>query len=110
MDNVKDDLYYVSKIKTDLVFIIEHTKGMTKEDLEENEVLLDSIMFRIIQIAENNSKLSSGFQEQHPGVPWLAIKGMRNRIVHQYGSVDLAIVYDVVVNGIPEMYRKLESL
>ena len=34
MDNVKDDLYYVSKIKTDLLFIIEHTKGMTKEDLK----------------------------------------------------------------------------
>ena len=48
----------------------------------------DSIMFRIIQIAENNNKLSDDFKNRFKNVPWLAIKGMRNKIVHNYGVVD----------------------
>ena len=110
MDNVKDDRYYVGKIKTDLEFLIEHTKGKTKKEIEEDEVLIDSIMFRIIQISENNGKLSDRFKAEHSDVPWLAVKGMRNRIVHDYGYVDFSIVYDTVVHGIPEMYEKLKDL
>ncbi len=110
MDNVKNDRYYLDKIIFDLKFIIEHTSGKNKSEIEEDEVLLDSIMFRIIQIAENNNKLTSEFKEKHNAIPWLAIKGMRNRIVHEYGEMNISIVYDVVKNGIPDMYAKLTKI
>ncbi len=110
MDNVKNDHYYVEKIKADLKFVIEHTAGKTKEEIEADELLIDSIMFRIIQISENNGKLTEQFKTAHADVPWLAIKGMRNRIVHEYGYVDLTFVYDTVIHGIPEMYEKLENI
>ncbi len=54
MDNKKDNKYYVKKIVTDLAFIIKHTNGLTQADLDRNEILLDSVMFRLIQISENN--------------------------------------------------------
>ena len=38
------------------------------------------------------------------------MKGMRNRIVHEYGNVDLAVVYDTVKNDIPELLCKLEEI
>lgn len=107
MDNTKDDNYYLEKMISDLKFIIEQTKGKTKEEIEENVLLIDSIMFRIIQVAENNSRLSEGFKIRHSEIPWMAIKGMRNRIVHNYGVVNMSIVHDTVTRGIPEMYRKL---
>lgn len=107
MDNRKNDRYYLKKIVTDLAFIISHTNGLSQKDLEENDLLIDSIMFRIIQIAENNNKLTDAFKKAHSDVPWIAIKGMRNKIVHDYGDMDITIVYDTVSNGIPEMYEKL---
>ena len=110
MDNKKGDRYYLEKIISDLEFMIDHTKGKTKEEIESDELLIDSIMFRIIQISENNNRLSDQFKEAHKDVPWLAVKGMRNRIVHDYGYVDLTVVYDTVINGIPDMYEKLKSI
>ena len=53
---------------------------------------------------------NDAFYLEHKDVPWLAIKGMRNRIVHDYGYVDLTIVYDTVIRGIPEMYAKLKEI
>lgn len=106
MDN-KDDLYYLNKIIDDLKFIINHTKGLTIEDMMGNELLVDSIMFRIIQISENNNHLSNNFKANNTKIPWASVKGMRNKIVHDYGIINYEMVYDTVCNQIPEMLKIL---
>ncbi|MBQ3728356.1 MAG: DUF86 domain-containing protein [Spirochaetales bacterium] len=50
------------------------------------------------------------FKSEHEEVPWVAIRGMRNRIVHAYGHVDMSFVYDTVAHGIPEMYSRIKEL
>lgn len=110
MDNIKNDRYYLDKILEDLAFMIKHTEGITQNEMEENPLLLDSIMFRLVQVSENSDRLTTEFRQEYKKVPWKAIKGMRNRIVHDYGVVDLSIVYDTVVNGIPEMYKILSKV
>ena len=110
MDNTKNNQYYVDKILTDLKFVIDHTQGKTQQQIEGDDLLVDSIMFRVIQIAENSMKLDEEFQMKNSHIPWRAIRGMRNMIVHNYGAVDLAIVYDTVANSIPELYKMLSTV
>ncbi len=110
MDNVKDDVYYAKKIVVDMQFLIANTKGQTIEQISKNEILLDSIMFRLIQISENTTKLSENFKRRNNEIPWSAIKGLRNRIVHDYGNVDYGIIYETVIDEIPyclEMILKI---
>ena len=110
MDNVKDNNYYLKKIVKDLGFLIAHTSGISKEKLEQDEVLQDCIMFRLIQVSENSVRLTEDFKLRYSEVPWQAIKGMRNRIVHEYGNVDLAIVFDTVTKDVPKLYEALAQL
>ena len=110
MDNKKDNRYYIGKIITDLAFIIEHTKNFTQEELKDNEVLVDSIMFRLIQVAENSDKLADEFKKLYSAIQWRAMKGMRNKIVHEYGNVDLTVIYDTVKNDIPKMLIQLRKI
>lgn len=110
MDNVKDDLYYIHKIIGDLEIIIANTKGVTQSGLETNTILCDSVLFRIIQISENGAKLTDSFRLQHPDIPWRAIRSMRNRIVHDYGEVDLEVVYDTISHDIPDLLKKLINM
>lgn len=110
MDNRKDNQYYVKKIITDLEFIIEHTEKLTQTDLEDNEILIDSVMFRLIQISENSDKLTDEFKAHYVSIPWRAMKGMRNRIVHEYGNVDLTVIYNTVKNDIPTLLCELKKL
>lgn len=107
MENNKNDKYYLDKIIADLKFIIEQTRGKRIEEIENNPLLVDSIMFRIIQISENNNHLSNNFKEEHNEIAWTSIRGMRNRIVHDYGVVNMEIVYNSVTKFIPEMYEQL---
>lgn len=110
MDNKKTDLYYLEKIITDLSFIIAHTEGLTQEELTKNEILVDSVMFRLIQVSENSDKLTDTFKARCKTIPWRAIKGLRNRIVHEYGNVDLTVVYDTVHDDIPALLNDLIKL
>ena len=110
MDNIKNDKYYVDKIIEDLRFIIKHMDRVDLEELNKNEVLLDSMLFRLIQLSENAKKLSDGFKEDNSMVPWTAIYGLRNRIVHDYGNVELSIVYDTLINDVPELLEVIEKL
>ena len=109
MDNVKDNKYYIQKILKDINFLIEKTKGKSLKDIELDEVLCDSIHFRLIQISENSAKLTDEFKYAHREIPWQAIKGMRNRIVHEYGDVKLDIVYQTVTRDIPDLLQLLEN-
>ena len=110
MDNIKNDIYYVKKLLKDIGFILETTRNLTLAELEKNEILCDSVLFRLIQISENSVQLTPAFKEAHKDIPWQAIKGMRNRIVHEYGEVELDIVYQTITEDIPEIYKKLEVL
>ena len=107
---MKTDSYYIQKITTDLAFLVAHTDGLSQEQLEEQEILLDSVMFRLIQVSENSDKLSENFKLQHSEIPWRAMKGLRNRIGHEYGAVDITVVYDTMIKDIPELLHTLESL
>ena len=110
MDNSKDDNYYLDKIFVELEFIIEYTKNKTLDDLRNDKSFLRAIMFSFIQISENNEKLSTQFKENHKEISWKAMKGMRNMIVHNYGKVDLKIVYNTIKVSIPEFEKQLKNI
>ena len=54
-----------------MAFIIKHTDGLTLEELEANEILLDYVTFQLIQISENSDTLTDNFHsisQQYPMV------------------------------------------
>jgi uncharacterized protein with HEPN domain len=99
----KNDQYYVEKIIKDIDFIIKHTHGMTKEVLEVNEVLIDSILFRFIQISESMKRLSDDFRIRHAEISWVSVIGLRNKIVHEYGDVRLDVIYQTIQVDLPKL-------
>ena len=110
MDNVKNNAYYLNKMLTDIRFLISKTQGISLSDLEKNEVLCDSVCFRLIQISENSSKVTQEYKDIHKELPWYQIKGLRNKIVHDYGSVDMNIIYETITKDIPSLCDMLENL
>ena len=79
------------------------------EELNKNEVLLDSMLFRMIQLSENARKLSDTYKDNNRNIPWNAIYGLRNRIVHDYGNVDLNVVFETLKNDIPELLAMISK-
>ncbi len=97
----------MAKIKDDLEFIMNIMSNLSQQEFAIQEILIDSMMFRLIQVAENNERLSAKFKNENKDIPWHAIKGMRNRIVHDYGCIDLTMVYNTLIKAVPLLYERI---
>lgn len=107
MDNIKDDTYYLEKMKTNFERIKHVMKNTSYDDYINNLDLQEITMFNLIQISENVNKISLNFKNSNNSIPWSDIYGLRNRIVHDYGNVVLDVVYQTLRKDIPDLYKKL---
>lgn len=109
MDNVKKDEYYIQKMIADIEKVIEHMESISYEEFCENEVLQDCVMFRFVQLSENAKKISDEFKKRTQ-ISWPMIYAIRNRIVHEYGTVSLDIIYNTIFTDFPPLLRLLKKL
>ncbi len=66
---------------------------------------------RLIEIiGEAATRISPTLQTAHSDIPWAAITGMRNRLVHAYFTVDLDRVWETVTISIPALIVQLEAI
>ena len=68
----------------------------------------DAVLRRFEIIGEAASHLSPESQTLFPGIPFRAMRGMRNIIAHDYGEVDLELVWQTAVADLPRLIAALE--
>lgn len=61
----------------------------------------------VTELQETLSRLPASYQEGHQNVEWSLIRGMRNRVVHEYQDIDDEAVWKVIDFEIPHMMRTL---
>jgi uncharacterized protein with HEPN domain len=69
-----------------------------------------AVLHELLVPGEAAKRLSAEFREEHPDVPWKAIAGMRDRLLHGYDDVDLELVWKTVDEDLPALVRRLEEL
>ena len=89
--------------------ITQYTAQCSKDEFFDNIQLQDSVIRRLLVIAEAARRVSETRRETLPNIPWQEINGMRNRLVHEYDDINLNIVWDVVQQEIPILIRELKS-
>ena len=61
-------------------------------------------------IGEAANKVSEDIRLVNADIPWMAIVGMRNRLIHAYFDVDTDMVWETVQVEIPDLLTKLTGL
>ena len=103
----KDDNYYLQKALEEANLMLEYAEGISIEKLGKDQKTLDAIVFRMIQMSEHMDKVSEAFKNSHSNIKWINIKGFRNRLVHDYGNVDLRFVFNAIKKDIPNLRQAL---
>lgn len=106
----RDNYYYINKIIENIDFILRITKDMTYKEFFNDEVVNSAVGFKLIQISENINKLDEDFKKSYPNIEWVKIKGLRNRIVHDYGHVELDIIYDTIIKNLSDLKSTFENV
>lgn len=89
--------------------IMEYTKEMNYEDFISNKLVSDAVMQNITVIGEASNRLSEDIKNEIPDISWQEIRGMRNRIIHDYFGIDYIIVWEVITADLPDFKNKIET-
>ncbi len=90
--------------------IARFTSGRRRVDLDSDLMLLFAIVRAIEIIGEAASKVSDETRSTAPSIPWRAVVGMRNRVIHAYFDIDADIVWNAAVDEIPALLTNLRAL
>lgn len=81
-----------------------HYFGASEESFRENCIFRNSVSMCLLQIGELARKLSPEFVAEHPEQPWYKMRGMRNVVAHEYGTIDFETLWNTVTKNIPSLF------
>ena len=76
----------------------------------ESHLVQDAVVRNLQTLAESTQRLSEEIKDNERGVPWRAIAGFRNILVHGYLGIDLEVVWSVVEKDLPELSSAIERM
>ena len=92
----------------DILREIKAIQSLSLRTFEEFESDLSgqrAVMYSLIIMGEAANQVSPGFQDEHSEIPWSAMIGTRNVVVHGYDQVKLHIVWEIVQRDLSDLQR-----
>ena len=90
--------------------IENYTKEIEFEKFISNSMLIDAVVRNIEIIGEASTKIPEEIKIKYAEMPWIQLKGIRNRIVHDYFGVDVNIIWEIIQKDIYELKQKVETV
>jgi uncharacterized protein with HEPN domain len=87
-----------------------YTAGMSLAQFMLDDKTQDSVIRNLEIIGEATKLLTPELRTQHPHIPWRAMAGMRDRLIHDYFGVNLDIVWQVVTKELPTVYTQIQAI
>jgi uncharacterized protein with HEPN domain len=100
----------ISKIIKHIDKINGYIAGLSRNDFLTDTKLVEACVFNLLQIGELAWRLTDEFRTAHPEIPWVKIRGLRHRIVHDYEGVKLEIIWDITSLDLPPLRAQLAGL
>jgi len=88
----------------------ELLRGRTRDDLDSERVLGLALVRLLEIVGEAANRVPAEDRSRYPRIPWFAIVGLRNRLVHGYDEVDLDVLWRIVVDDLPPLIVALDSV
>lgn len=92
---------------------IHFVDGMSYADFQEDTKTQRAVTMNLVILAEAAAKIEERFPEfagAHPEIAWTAIRGMRNRIVHEYFILNFETIWTTIEAELPRLIRQVESV
>lgn len=81
--------------------------------LEQDRMVQDAIVRTLAVIGEAVTRLQKEAPEfitAHPEVPWSLMRGMRNKIIHDYFEVAWDVVWNTVQGDLPALRQQIAAI
>lgn len=101
---------YIRDILQCIKHIGKYTSNLSFDEFSSNFMMIEACLYNIQVIGEAVSKLPEDVRINNPQIPWMLIKGMRNRLIHDYIGTDLQVMWNIIINELPAFEENLQII
>lgn len=105
----KDVSVYLLHIR-DAIECIERYTTDGRERFLAEQMVQDAVIYNLAIIGEAVKKLPKTFRDAHRAVPWKRIAGLRDVVIHDYDSTEIATIWRVVKKDVPELRKAVQGM
>ena len=69
-----------------------------------------AVLHQFLVIGEAVKRLPDDFRAAHPAVPWRAMAGLRDVLIHAYDAIDDALVWRALTRDLPKALEHIQAL
>jgi uncharacterized protein with HEPN domain len=103
----KAPIEFLKHIADECAYLLSVSKGLSKDAFVDNETLKRAVVRSLEIIGEASKKIPADFKVKWGSIEWKNMAGMRDRLIHDYIGVNYSIVWDVLVNKIPQLNSQI---
>jgi uncharacterized protein with HEPN domain len=110
-ERIEDYLQHIAEAIARAASYLEPLVSM--EAFEKNPQAQDVVIRNIEIIGEAAAKIQQQapeFVKAHPELPWFQMRGMRNKVIHDYFNVELPVVWSTVKDDLPKLEQQIGRL
>jgi uncharacterized protein with HEPN domain len=89
--------------------IQDYMKNVPFDEFWHNSEKRDAVALRISVLGESAHKIDKATEFALPKIPFKELRGLRNRIAHDYGAVDFKIVWEITRKDIKPLIAALKA-
>jgi len=104
---------YLAKIQEAADVIMSYVENLDYESFKSDLKTQDAVMMRLVSIGELVNHLiehDTNFMNDNPQIPWNAIRGLRNKIAHDYFGIDSRMLFETARTSIPQLAAIMPEL
>ncbi len=106
----RNDVELIQDIFESINRIIPYTENINYEQFKKDLKTQDAVVRNIEIMGEAVKSLSEKIKSQHSEIPWKNIAGTRDKLIHDYFGVNIDIIWNIVLNEIPNLQLKIEKI
>ena len=89
---------------------LELSAGRSRTEIQGDELRYLALARLLEILGEAASRVPQEVRARHTEVPWKAVVGLRNVLIHGYDSIDDDIIWRVLSKDLPELVPALERV
>ncbi len=90
--------------------VAAYTHGLDQAAVAADERTYDAVLRNLEVIGEAATHVPDAVRSAHADIPWRAVIGARNRIIHGYLDIDDDAVWTIVREYVPNLARQLRAV
>ena len=90
--------------------IQQYTKSMTFKEFSRNQLVIDAVVRNLEIIGEATKHISTEIRKKYPDIEWRKISGLRDILIHEYFGIDVPVLWDIVQNKVPQLYKDFKKI